>query len=82
MDEKFVIISALCFICVVGFLGIWNNFLGYDPRAIYSSRAPLHKFYGYPIWNIVAFFSFGRMRYKSWKKEYAINRQIEEMVQK
>lgn len=55
---------------IVGLVGIWNNWIGHNPNMSYSSVAPFWKFYGYPIWNVVAFFSFGLLKYKSWKNEH------------
>jgi hypothetical protein len=70
MNEHTVLIVVLAMITIFGFVGIWNNWIGHDPKAPYSSRAPFHKFYGYPIWNMIAFFSLGLMPYKSWEDEY------------
>jgi hypothetical protein len=69
IDNVIFILFAV-FFGIVALVMIWNNWIGHDPRSIYASRAPFWKFYGYPLWNIIAFFSLGKLRFRSWKREY------------
>lgn len=70
MTEQDIMIAAgiALFICML--VGIWNNWIGSNPNMPYSSVPSFWKFYGYPLWNIVAFFSFGYMKYKSNREEF------------
>ena len=59
MEESTVMMIALGVLCIIGVVGVWNNSIGHNVYLPYSSRAPFLKFYGYPIWNIIVFLSFG-----------------------
>jgi hypothetical protein len=75
MTEKTFMILAMLMLCACGAVGIWNNWIGHNPNLPYSSRAPIHKFFGYLLWNMIAFFLFGHLKMKSWRMEH--NEQLE-----
>lgn len=70
MAEKIGMELALLIIIICGFVGIWNNSIGSNPYMPYSSRPSFWKFYLYPACNFFAFFSFGRIKYKSHREEF------------
>lgn len=69
-NQNLVIILSLLALVAIALVGIWNNCLGHNPYMIYRSRSPFCKFYGYPLWNLIAFLSFGKLKKKSWREEF------------
>lgn len=70
MSENFVVLVAVIGTAVCGVVGVWNNWIGHNPSLPYSSRAPILKFYGYPLWNCLALLSGGLLQQKSWREEH------------
>tara|TARA_Y100000310_G_scaffold296385_1_gene328599 strand:- start:162 stop:413 length:252 start_codon:yes stop_codon:yes gene_type:complete len=65
------IIGILVIVVVVfSIVIIWKNSLGPNPYFPYSSKPSFLKYFSYTLWNMVAFFSFGKMKRKSYKEEF------------